>query len=482
MRELMFRAETKARRINKIKSKTYRKIKRKEKEKLKEKTLEADGLEGGSDAEESRLKSEVERARERATLRHKSTGKWAKAMKQKHFDGSGREEIEEILHRGEQLRRKIQGIGSDESEEEESSEEDKDADTQESIMKIKKAAFEEIKEFQDSTSTNEHEGKKGKGIFEMKFMKDAMAREQAKTDRMVDDFIKEVGGDVGEGSDDEQQNQLDELDTASGVLVNRTGGRLAFRPGAPQNQARLGLRTLGSLASDVSSVTLKSTDFISPPDSPRTTPKPLGPSNITLSGPTVNEVESNPWLTRDTDSSSKAPRKKNEMFGKESQRADKSKNKLKKRARKAQEEKEKAKEDAKVEISMDQNLTLQASLKHPKASASSKSAPAANPSTSAVGVVAGGDSDSDADSEVDAQEAAILKTKVNANPKGLKAIQQRDLVALAFAGDNVVHVRGDFQVMDLSCALIHYRNLKNLKNVKLRLTHRKTSTRQSQAG
>jgi len=154
-------------------------------------------------------------------------------------------------------------------------------------------------------------------------------------------------------------------------------------------------------------------------------------------------VESNPWLARDTNSSSKAPRKKNEVFGKDSQRADKSKNKLKKKARKVQEEKEKAQEDAKVEISMDQNLTLEALSKHPKASASSKSAHAVNSSKSAVGVVAGGDSDSDADSEVDAQEAAILKTKINANPKGLKAIQQRDLVALAFAGDNVVQVRGD---------------------------------------
>jgi len=441
MRELMFRAEIKARRINKIKSKTYRKIKRKEKEKLNEKTLEADGLEDDSDAEEDRLKREVKRARERATLRHKNTGKWAKQMKQKHFDEGGREEIEEMLHRGEQLRRKIQGIGSDESEEEESSEEDKDADTQESIMKIKKAAFEEIKELQGSTSTNEHEGKKGKSVFEMKFMKDAMARQQAKTDRLVDDFVKDVGGDVGEGSDDEQQDQLGELDTASGVLADRTGGRLAFRPGAPQNQARSGLRTLGSLASDVSSVTLKSTDFVSPPDSPRTTPKPSGPSNITLPGHILNEVESNPWLTRDTKSSSKAPRKKNEVFGKDSQRADKSKNKLKKTTRKAQEEKEKAQEDAKVEISMEQNLTLEASSKHPKASTSSKSAH--TPSTSAAGVVAGGDSDSDADSEVDAQETAILKTKVNANPKGLKAIQQRDLVALAFAGDNVVQVCGD---------------------------------------
>ena len=42
MRELMFRAEIKARRVGKIKSKTYRRIKRKEKERLGEKINEGD--------------------------------------------------------------------------------------------------------------------------------------------------------------------------------------------------------------------------------------------------------------------------------------------------------------------------------------------------------------------------------------------------------------------------------------------------------
>ena len=42
MRELMFRAEIMARRVGKIKSKTYRRIKRKEKERLGEKINEGD--------------------------------------------------------------------------------------------------------------------------------------------------------------------------------------------------------------------------------------------------------------------------------------------------------------------------------------------------------------------------------------------------------------------------------------------------------
>src|SRR5258707_1235018 len=80
MRELMFRAEVKAKRVARIKSKTYRRIKKKEREKLAAKVeVEADG-----DDEEVRLKREMERAMERARLKHKNTGKWAKAMKGRH--------------------------------------------------------------------------------------------------------------------------------------------------------------------------------------------------------------------------------------------------------------------------------------------------------------------------------------------------------------------------------------------------------------
>jgi len=43
------------------------------------------------------------------------------------------------------------------------------------------------------------------------------------------------------------------------------------------------------------------------------------------------------------------------------------------------------------------------------------------------------------DSEVEAQERALVGVKGKAN--GLKSFEQRELVALAFAGDNVVQVR-----------------------------------------
>jgi U3 small nucleolar RNA-associated protein 14 len=44
-------------------------------------------------------------------------------------------------------------------------------------------------------------------------------------------------------------------------------------------------------------------------------------------------------------------------------------------------------------------------------------------------------------SEVEAQEEALAR-KATARSKGVKAFEQHDLVALAFAGDNIVEVRG----------------------------------------
>jgi U3 small nucleolar RNA-associated protein 14 len=123
MRELMFRAEVKAKRIAKIKSKAYRRIQKRAREK------DAVGEEGEG---EGRMKSEVERAREGATLRHKNTGKWARAMKGKELNVDQRREIEEMLDRGEKLRRKIRG----EDEEDESESDDESGDDIQALVTI----------------------------------------------------------------------------------------------------------------------------------------------------------------------------------------------------------------------------------------------------------------------------------------------------------------------------------------------------------
>ena len=69
---------------------------------------------GGDDDEEARrMEREIERARERATLRHKNTGKWARAMRDRNeLDEEQRQDVGEMLERGERLRRKIHGLAS----------------------------------------------------------------------------------------------------------------------------------------------------------------------------------------------------------------------------------------------------------------------------------------------------------------------------------------------------------------------------------
>ena len=100
MRDLMFRAEAKAKRVSKIKSKTYRRIRKKAKAKLASQ-LGMDEDDEDVDDEEGQLKREVERARERATLRHKNTGKWAKAMKARgELDVDQRREVQVVQRPG----------------------------------------------------------------------------------------------------------------------------------------------------------------------------------------------------------------------------------------------------------------------------------------------------------------------------------------------------------------------------------------------
>lgn len=209
-RELMFRADVKAKRVAKIKSKAYRKIRRREREKVDE--------EEDSDDEGSNLKREVERARERATLRHKNTGKWAKQAKGRaefDEDGGSRAAIEEMLAKGETLRRKIQGKGSDD----ESDGSDDGLDDEE----IRQRAFDELERLnqEDKEAAAETEGT-AKGVWQMKFMTDAMSRKQGEADKEADDFVKEMNG---------IEDVAEEADPSSGVAVTRAGGRAVYRPG-----------------------------------------------------------------------------------------------------------------------------------------------------------------------------------------------------------------------------------------------------------
>jgi U3 small nucleolar RNA-associated protein 14 len=214
-RELMFRAEMKAKRIAKIKSKTYRRLKRREKEKHLDDKSDSDGP-------ESSLKREAERAKERATLRHKSTGKWAKAMRRKgEMDADQLEDMAEMLERGDKLRKKIQG------NKESSDSDDDDDDDGDGLARLKARAFDELAELKREDSGPAKGG--GKSVFDMKFMQDAAAREQREVDQKVDDLVEELQElDAPAHEDEVGGSKLPE--DYSSVVIQRIGGRVSLRP------------------------------------------------------------------------------------------------------------------------------------------------------------------------------------------------------------------------------------------------------------
>ena len=125
MRSLLFHAEIKAKRINKIKSKKFHKVDRKFKEKqesLADHELEKVDPEAYRERLEAR---EKKRAEERLTLKHKNTSKWVKHMLGRAYGDDAHEEtreaIQQQLDQGDRLRQK-QLRGAD-SEEEQSADE-----------------------------------------------------------------------------------------------------------------------------------------------------------------------------------------------------------------------------------------------------------------------------------------------------------------------------------------------------------------------
>lgn len=201
MRELMFREEQKAKRIKKIKSKTYRKIHKKQREREREMV---EGEEGDSD--EAAADHDARRAEERMSLRHKNTGKWAKSMVQQGFtkDKATRSEMEEMLRRGEQLRTKI--LGHDENEEEEGRDEDflneQDQSEDEETARIKERA--------------------GKGVLAMKFMKDAEEAARKRNEQAKRELRNAMdGGSIFEEEDESK---------GANEIVNE--GRRKYAPGS----------------------------------------------------------------------------------------------------------------------------------------------------------------------------------------------------------------------------------------------------------
>lgn len=202
MRELMFRQEQKAKRIAKIKSKTYRKVHKREREREKERQM----AEEDSD-DDKRMKTETARAKERMTLRHKASGDWAKKIfGQRRHDPETRQEILEHIRRRDDLQRKI--LGDDD-------ESGKESDSGEDVEKL----LHDPNEWEENPVRETPEIRKG--VMGMKFMRDAEERQRQENAQQ----IAEITAAVNAASD---ENEVSMTEPSARALNT---GRKSFTPG-----------------------------------------------------------------------------------------------------------------------------------------------------------------------------------------------------------------------------------------------------------
>ncbi len=168
--------------------------------------------------------------------------------------------------------------------------------------------------------------------------------------------------------------------------------------------------------SDASSITLKSIDLHSLPTASPTT-SPIDSHNLPTEQPRNDD---NPWLSRNDQSLHTALKKNDIAISKDSTSAVKAENKLRKRQRETKDEITKSQDDSVLEIS---------------------------PADLLVGTTKGdqqaehGSCGSDGVTEVEEQEDR--RKRKGKSPGGTKhGFKQKELVARAFAGDNVIQVRG----------------------------------------
>lgn len=119
-RELLFREEMRQKRINKIKSKTYRKVHRKERERMAQQEKDALTAAGVDDSESEQERNDRRRAEERMGARHRES-RWAKGVKDSgkaKWDEDARGGVTEMARKREELRRRIEGmrVAGDEDE------------------------------------------------------------------------------------------------------------------------------------------------------------------------------------------------------------------------------------------------------------------------------------------------------------------------------------------------------------------------------
>ena len=318
-RELLFREETRAKRIKKIKSKSYRKVHRKDRERAAQQEKDAFAAAGVDDSESERERNDRRRAEERMGARHRES-KWAKGVKDSgraKWDEDARGGVTEMAKRSDDLRRRIEGKRvNDENDNITSSDSDSDNDADDEVVdvhgerraiKVQDQLHRLTKEDSDSVPQN-----KLSRLASMDFMKKAEAARKGRNDAEVESLRRELAG--GQTSSEEEPTEgigrklfgpAKGANTPSTMLMQEDKGELEERQGSDGENNDDHVRNMEEeleILVDNSGIHGK----VGPERQFSLAGKQKGPSQAT--GKSMRAVSENLWLTTGKKGSSEGKR------------------------------------------------------------------------------------------------------------------------------------------------------------------------------
>ncbi|CAK9175337.1 unnamed protein product [Ilex paraguariensis] len=225
MRSLLFRHEMKAKRVKKIKSKTYHRLLKKDRFKAAVTAMEMDP----EAAKELAMKQEFKRAEERLTLKHKNSSKWAKRILKRGLDVQDegtRAAVAEQLHQHALLTRKINSMkensGSDDISDEDDDDEISDGSNETGASKL----LEKAKEKTRGVLEEADEMPKS-GVLSLPFMVRGLKKRKEAADEEMKLVLQEYESSL---------KQLEDKSEAESLMTGTSSGRRVF--GAPKKQVQ----------------------------------------------------------------------------------------------------------------------------------------------------------------------------------------------------------------------------------------------------
>lgn len=233
-RELQSREQKRAKRIKKIKSKTYRKIHRKERLGDEADALEQMRESGEIDSEEEREAAHRRRALERVGARHKES-KWAKMGSKAGravWDDDYRAGLTDMARRNEELRRRVEGkAGTGDDDEDDSDATSSSGDEHGNSGLLNELdALEEVEDDDDHPHAN---------LMKLKFMQRAEAQQKKNNDEL----IAQIRQDLESGSEEEEDDTEAQM------------GRRTFGMGQSKMPTKPGKQSVGTADGSLSNGT-----------------------------------------------------------------------------------------------------------------------------------------------------------------------------------------------------------------------------------